>query len=465
MVASWIGDLRALLGTERVLSDPDQLLVYECDALSLHKHRPEAVLFPATTEDVAGAVKILSRHGIPFVARGAGTGLSGGAVAPDGGVIIELARMNRILHIDYENRLAVVEPGVINIMLSRAVADEGLFYAPDPSSQISCTIGGNVAENAGGPHCLKYGMTASHILGLEVVLPTGEIVSLDGNGTDMPGYNLLGVFIGSEGTFGIATKITVRLTPLPQAVQTLLADFLTVEAASHTVSDIIAAGILPSALEMMDQATIQAVEDSVYASGLPTDAAAVLLIELDGLRVSVDHEAEHIVTICRQWGARTVRRAADEAERARLWAGRKGAFGAMGRIRPDLMVQDAVIPRSKLPDVLPEIYRIAARYGLKMANVFHAGDGNLHPNICYDGRQPEEVARVDAACREIMELCLRVGGSLTGEHGIGLDKIKYMPLAFSEADLDAMARVRAVFDPQGLCNPGKVLPLRRCRAF
>jgi glycolate oxidase subunit GlcD len=345
------------------------------------------------------------------------------------------------------------------------VGDAGFFYAPDPSSQMSCTIGGNVAENSGGPHCLKYGMTAGHILGLEVVLPTGEIISLDGNGTDAPGYNLLGVFIGSEGTFGIVTKITVRLTPVPQAVRTLLADFLTVEAASHTVSDIIAAGILPSALEMMDQATIQAVEDSIYASGLPTDAAAVLLIELDGLRVSVDHDAERIVTICHQWGARTVRQARDEAERARLWAGRKGAFGAMGRISPDLMVQDAVIPRSKLPEVLPEIYRIAARYGLKMANVFHAGDGNLHPNICYDGRNPEEVTRVDAACREIMELCLRVGGSLTGEHGIGLDKIKYMPLAFSEADLDAMARVRAVFDPKGLCNPGKVLPVRRCRAF
>lgn len=465
MVASWIGELRALLGAERVLSDPDQLLVYECDALSLHKHRPEAVIFPTTTEEVAAAVRILSRQGIPFVARGAGTGLSGGAVAPAGGVIIELARMNRILHIDYENRLAVVEPGVINIMLSRAVADAGFFYAPDPSSQMSCTIGGNVAENSGGPHCLKYGMTAGHILGLEIVLPTGEIISLDGTGTDAPGYNLLGVFIGSEGTFGIATKITVRLTPVPQAVQTLLADFLTVEAASHTISDIIAEGILPSALEMMDQATIQAVEDSIYASGLPTDAAAVLLIELDGLRVSVDHDAERIVTICHHWGARTVRQARDEAERARLWAGRKGAFGAMGRISPDLMVQDAVIPRSKLPEVLPEIYRIAARYRLKMANVFHAGDGNLHPNICYDGRDPEEVARVDAACREIMELCLRVGGSLTGEHGIGLDKIKYMPLAFSEADLDAMARVRAVFDPQGLCNPGKVLPVRRCRAF
>jgi glycolate oxidase subunit GlcD len=465
MEASWIGDLKSLLGPQRVLTDLDQLLVYECDALSLHKHRPEAVLFPTTTEEVAQAVKILSRQGVPFVARGAGTGLSGGAVAPPGGVIIELARMNRILRIDYENRLAVVEPGVINIMLSRAVADAGFFYAPDPSSQMSCTIGGNVAENSGGPHCLKYGMTASHILGLEVVLPTGEIVSLGGEGSDAPGYDLRGLFIGSEGTFGIATKITVGLTPLPQAVQTLLVDFLTVEAASRAVSEIIAAGVLPSALEMMDRATIQAVEDSMYASGLPTDAAAVLLIEVDGLAVSVESEAERIAAICHHWGARTVRRARDEAERARLWAGRKGAFGAMGRISPDLMVQDAVIPRSKLPDVLPEVYRIADRYRLTVANVFHAGDGNLHPNICYDGRNPEEVARVDAACRDIMELCLRVGGALTGEHGIGLDKIKYMPLAFSPADLEAMAAVRAVFDPQGLCNPGKVLPVRRCRAF
>ncbi len=461
----WIAALKEIVGEEDVIAEPERLLVYECDGLSIHKHPPRAVVFPESTEEVVRVVQLLRHYRIPFLARGAGTGLSGGAVALQGGVILELARMNRILEIDYENRLAVVEPGVINLMLTRAVADAGYFYAPDPSSQMACTLGGNVAENAGGPHCLKYGMTVHHVLGLEVVLPTGEVVTLGGRGADAVGYDLLGLFIGSEGTFGIATKITVRLLRRPQTVTTLLADFLTVEEASRAVSAIIAAGILPSALEMMDRATIEAVEASVYAAGLPTDAAAVLLIELDGLAESVHYEAERVREICRASGARQVQVARDEVERARLWAGRKGAFGALGRLSPDLMVQDAVIPRSKLPEVLPEIYRIAARYGLRMANVFHAGDGNLHPNICFDGRDTDQVRRVKAACREIMELCVRVGGSLTGEHGVGLDKIAYMSLVFTEEDLDAMARVRAVFDPDGLCNPGKVLPVRRCRAF
>jgi len=461
----WIAELRAIVGDEDVIADPDRLLAYECDGLGIYKHRPSAVVFPESTEEVARIVAVLGQHRVPFLARGAGTGLSGGAVAVDGGVILELARMNRILEIDYENQRAVVEPGVINLMLTRAVADAGYFYAPDPSSQMACTLGGNVAENAGGPHCLKYGMTVHHVLGLEVVLPDGTIVTLGGHGTDAVGYDLLGVFIGSEGTLGIATKITVRLTRHPQKVKTLLADFLTIEDASRAVSGIIAAGILPSALEMMDRATIEAVEASVYAAGLPTDAAAVLIIELDGLEASVEYETERVMDVCRSTGARHIVVARDDAERARIWAGRKGAFGALGRISPDLMVQDAVIPRSKLPEVLPEVYRIAARYGLRMANVFHAGDGNLHPNICFDGRDPEQVQRVKAACREIMELCVRVGGALTGEHGIGLDKIAYMPLVFTEEDLEAMARVRAVFDPNGLCNPGKVLPVRRCRAF
>lgn len=461
----WIAALKEIVGEEDVIAEPERLLVYECDGLSIHKHPPRAVVFPESTEEVVRVVRLLRHYRIPFLARGAGTGLSGGAVALQGGVILELARMNRILEIDYENRLAVVEPGVINLMLTRAVADAGYFYAPDPSSQMACTLGGNVAENAGGPHCLKYGMTVHHVLGLEVVLPTGEVVTLGGRGADAVGYDLLGLFIGSEGTFGIATKITVRLLRRPQTVKTLLADFLTVEEASRAVSAIIAAGILPSALEMMDRATIEAVEASVYAAGLPTDAAAVLLIELDGLAESVHYDAERVREICRASGARQVQVARDEAERARLWAGRKGAFGALGRLSPDLMVQDAVIPRSKLPEVLPEIYRIAARYGLRMANVFHAGDGNLHPNICFDGRDADQVRRVETACREIMELCVRVGGSLTGEHGVGLDKIAYMSLVFTEEDLDAMARVRAIFDPDGLCNPGKVLPVRRCRAF
>jgi glycolate oxidase subunit GlcD len=463
-MGDWTEQLRAIVGNDHVLTEPDQLLVYECDGLSIHRRLPQAVIFPTTTEQVSRAVKVLAEHHVPFVARGAGTGLSGGALAGEGAVIFEMARMNKVLKIDLENRLAVVEPGVINLMLTRAVADAGYYYAPDPSSQPSCTLGGNVAENAGGPHCLKYGMTTNHILGLEVVLPEGEIVNLGGGGSDALGYNLLGVFIGSEGTFGIATKITVRLTRIPQAVKTLLADFDTVEDASRTVSEIIAAGILPSALEMMDQMTVRAVEESVFASGLATDAAAVLIIELDGLRASIEYDAERIVAICQSNRARQVKIARDDAERARLWAGRKGAFGAMGRISPDLMVQDAVIPRSKLPEVLPEVYRIADRHRLKMANVFHAGDGNLHPNICFDGRDPDEVKRVDAACKEIMELCVRVGGSLTGEHGVGIDKVKYMPLVFTEADLQAMAGVRAVFNPNDLSNPGKVLPVRRCRA-
>lgn len=460
-----IEQLSRLLDPDRVLSEPDELIVYESDAITYHRRRPRAVVFPETREEVAAVVKFLWEHKIPFLPRGAGTGLSGGAVPQSGSVIIELARMNRILHIDYENQLAVVEPGVINMYLSQAVADAGYFYAPDPSSQTACTIGGNVAENSGGPHCLKYGMTTNHILGLEVVLPNGEIVQFGGDGADALGYDLRGLFIGSEGMFGIATRITVRLLRRPPMVKTLLADFPTIEAATRTVSEIIAAGIIPAALEMMDKATIGLVEASIFAAGYPTDAAAVLIIELDGLEPAVIGDVARVVDICRAQGAREVRVARDETERARFWAGRKGAFGAMGRLSPDLMIQDAVIPRSKLPPVLSQIYGIAERYGLQVANVFHAGDGNLHPNIPYDGRDPEMLERVKRASREIMELCVREGGSITGEHGVGLDKVDYMPLIFSDADLAAMARVRRCFDPRGLCNPGKVIPIRRCKAF
>ncbi len=460
-----IEQLRHLLDPDRVLSEPDELIVYESDAVTYHKRRPRAVVFPESREEVAAVVRFLSERGIPFLPRGAGTGLSGGAVPSPESVIIELARMNRILEIDYENQRAVVEPGVINVHLSQAVADAGYFYAPDPSSQTACTIGGNVAENSGGPHCLKYGMTTNHILGLEVVLPDGEIVQLGGDGADALGYDLRGLFIGSEGMFGIATRITVRLLRCPPTVETLLADFMTIEAATHTVSEIIAAGIIPAALEMMDKATIGLVEASIFAAGYPTDAAAVLIIELDGLEPAVVRDVARVIDICRAHGAREVRVAQNETERARFWAGRKGAFGAMGRLSPDLMIQDAVIPRSKLPRVLSQIYRIAEHYGLQVANVFHAGDGNLHPNIPYDGRDPEMLERVKRASREIMELCVREGGSITGEHGVGLDKIDYMPLIFSDADLEAMVRVRRCFDPRGLCNPGKVIPIRRCRAF
>jgi glycolate oxidase subunit GlcD len=459
-----IHSLKAVLGERNVLTTRDELVVYESDALTLHKNIPSGVVIPSSAEEVASAVKILSQAGIPFLPRGAGTGISGGAVSLAGAVIIEMARLNRILKIDYENRIAVVEPGVINVQLSQATAPAGFHYAPDPSSQMACTIGGNVAENSGGPHCLKYGMTTNHVLGVEVVLPSGEMVTLGGGGIDVPGYDLLGLFVGSEGTFGIVTKATLKLTRLPQSVKTMLAEFMTVTDASRTVSEIIAAGMLPAALEMIDRLTLEAIENSIFAGGFPTDVAALLIIEFDGLAAGIEHDADRAVEICLRNNARAVRVAKDDAERMKLWAARKRAFGAMGRIKADLMVQDAVIPRSRLPEVLDEIYRIAERYGLTVANVFHAGDGNLHPNISFDGRDPDQVERVEAASKEIMELCVGVGGSITGEHGVGMDKIESMRLIFSENDLERMLAVRDVFNPAGLCNPGKVVPTTKtCR--
>jgi glycolate oxidase subunit GlcD len=459
-----IEKLRAVLGNEHVLTERDELLVYESDALTIHKRLPAAVIIPGRAEEVAAAVKILAAESIPFTPRGAGTGISGGALSVAGSVIIELARLNRILEIDYENCLAIVETGVINLLVSQATTGHGYHYAPDPSSQMACTIGGNVAENSGGPHCLKYGMTVNHILAVEVVLSSGEIITLGGGGVDVPGYDLLGVFIGSEGTFGIATKATLKLTRLPQAVKTLLAEFMTVTDASRTVSAIIAGGILPAALEMIDNATIRAIEDSIFAGGFPTDVAALLIIEVDGQNAGMDELVERIAGICSSNNAREVRVAKDDVERQRLWAARKRAFGAMGRIKADLMVQDTVIPRSRLPEVLDEIYCIAARHDLNIANVFHAGDGNLHPNISFDGRDPDQVRRVEAASKEIIRLCVGVGGSITGEHGVGLDKIESMRLIFSENDLSRMLAVRDVFNPGGLCNPGKVIPMTKtCR--
>ena len=459
-----IDKLRAVLGERAVLTERDELFVYESDALTVHKHLPSAVVSPRSAEEISAAVRILAQERIPFAPRGAGTGLSGGALSLGGAVIFELARLNRILEIDYENRLAVVETGVINIHLSQATSPHGFHYAPDPSSQMACTIGGNVAENSGGPHCLKYGMTVNHVLAVEVVLPTGEIVTLGGGGVDAPGYDLLGVFVGSEGTFGIATKATLKLTRLPQSIKTLLAEFMTVRDASRSVSEIIAAGILPAALEMLDGITIKMIEESIFAGGFPTDVAALLIIEVDGLTAGLDQIAERAAAICLGNNARAVRVATDEAERQKLWAARKRAFGAAGRLAADLMVQDAVIPRSKLPEVLDEIYRIAERYNLMVANVFHAGDGNLHPNISFDGRDPDQVRRVENASKEIMQLCVGVGGSITGEHGVGLDKIESMRLIFSESDLERMLAVRDVFNPLGLCNPGKVIPTTKtCR--
>src|SRR5213082_74606 len=453
-----IAELREIVGEEHVLSEPEELLVYECDGLPQHKHPPRAVVFPNSTEETSEVLMLLHDEGVSFAPRGAGTGLSGGALAIDRGVVIELARMRKILSIDPENRIARVQTGLVNAQLSRAVAHHGLYYVPDPSSQPSCTIGGNIAENAGGIHCLKYGTTTDHVLAARIVLSDGSIVDLDQNKC---GYDLLGAFVGSEGTFGIATEATVRLSPIPPAVRTLLADFLDVDDASRAVSAIIAEGILPAALEMMDNAIIRAIEASVFTAGLPMDAQAVLLVELDGVEAGIDDDAEKAAAILREYGARSVHSATDEKERKKLWAARKGAFGAVGRLLPDVMIQDAVVPRSRLPEVLAETYRIARENNLQLANVFHAGDGNLHPLICFDLRRGDDLERVRQAGREIMELCVRAGGSITGEHGVGLDKSSYLPLIFSEADMSAMLQVRAAFDPKGLCNPGKIIPTPR----
>jgi glycolate oxidase subunit GlcD len=457
-VDTLINNLVAIVGRENVLSKPDELLVYECDGLPQHKHRPRAVVFPASTDETSAIMRELAHANVPFTPRGAGTGLSGGALALNSGVVIEMARMRKILRIDTENRIAVVQPGVVNLHVSRAVAPFGLYYVPDPSSQPTCTIGGNIAESAGGIHCLKYGTTTDHVLGCRVVLAGGDVVDLE---IDMPGYDLLGTFIGSEGTFGIATEATLRLAQSPPAVRTLLAEFMEVNDASHAVSAIIAAGVMPAALEMMDREIIRAVEASVFAAGLPPDAGAALLIELDGIEAGLDDEAQRVTSICMEYGARSCRYARDESERKKLWAARKGAFGAIGRISPDSMIQDAVVPRSRLPQVLAAAYDIASRYQLRIANVFHAGDGNLHPLICFDSRSADEVRRVKDAGRELMEVCVAAGGTITGEHGVGLDKRELLPLVFSDADMNAMLSVRAAFDPLGLCNPGKIVPMLR----
>ncbi|MBA3256723.1 MAG: FAD-binding protein, partial [Pyrinomonadaceae bacterium] len=454
-------NLRAIVGQDAVLSEPSELIVYECDGLPQHKYPPRAVVFPSSTEQTAAVMRALADAGVPFTPRGAGTGLSGGALALNRGVVIELARMRKILSIDEENRTAVVQTGVVNAHVSKAVAHLGLHYVPDPSSQGTCTIGGNIAENAGGIHCLKYGTTTDHVIGARVVLAGGEIVDLGSSERGTTGYDLLGVFVGSEGTFGIATEATLRLVPVPPAVRTLLAEFPEVNDASHAVSAIIAAGVMPAALEMMDGEIIRAVEASVFAAGLSLDIGAALLVELDGIEAGIDDEAERVKSICLEYRARSCRLARGEAERKKLWAARKGAFGAVGRIAPDSMIQDAVVPRSRLPEVLAEAYRISAKYQLRLANVFHAGDGNLHPLICFDSRSSDDVRRVKEAGRELMETCVSAGGTITGEHGVGLDKRDFLPLIFSDDDMDTMLRVRAAFDPTRLCNPGKIIPLLR----
>ena len=462
------GDLGAIVGERHVRVARAERATYAMDGLPTHRRLPDVVVLPGTREEVIAVVRLLAAHGVPMVPRGAGTGLSGGALAGEGAVLVVLTRLNRIVRVDPQNRLAVVEPGVVNARLSAAARPHGLHYAPDPSSQTACTIGGNVAENAGGPHCLKYGVTANHILALEVVLANGRTVELGSPGGEPGGGgpDLVGLFVGSEGNFGIATRITVRLTPLPRAVRTLLADFMSLRTAGEGVSAIIAAGIVPAALEMMDQSCIQAVEDSVYAAGYPRDAAAVLLVELDGHDgAAVTAEADGVTALLKQAGARSIRTAADEAERERLWQGRKKAFGAMGRLSRDLVVQDAVVPRSALPDVLETIAGIAARHRLVVSNVFHAGDGNLHPNISFDATDDDLRARVEQASGEIMAACIAAGGTITGEHGVGLDKLRYMPLVFDAESLGAMHAVRRVFDPHERVNPGKVVPVHACREW
>jgi glycolate oxidase len=449
-------DLGAALAPERVRTEAVELGLYGRDA-SVLSGSAAVACFPLTTEEVAAAVRVARRHGRPFVARGSGTGLAGGAVPVGDPVVIVTTKMDAILSVDPDERVAWVQPGVVNLDLTRALAPHGLHFAPDPSSQQACTVGGNVANSSGGPHCLAYGVTSAHVLALEVVLPDGTVSVLGGLDPEPAGLDLRGAFVGSEGTLGIATRIAVRLTPDPPVVATLLLDFPTVDAAAATVSDIIAAGILPAALEMMDQRITRAAEDFVHA-GYPTDAAAVLLVEVDGLAGGVGAAVERIGEIGRGHGARTVRVAADDAERALLWKGRKSAFGAVARVAPNYYLHDTVVPRTRLVAVLTEVYAIAERHGLAVMNVFHAGDGNLHPLLLFDARQPGVMDRVHAAGEEIVRVSIEAGGVLSGEHGIGLEKRDLMPLLFSAADLDAQARLRQAFDPDGVANPTKVLP-------
>ncbi len=447
-----------LVGEDGLITDPSRLFVYESDALTAYRYPPRAVVLPANTEQAAGVLSALAAERIPFVPRGAGTGLSGGALALDRAVLVGTSRMNRILALDPAGRIARVQAGVVNSDLSTAARKHGLHYAPDPSSQAACTLGGNIAENAGGPHCLKYGVTSRWVTGLTLVLSDGRVTELGGWGKDVPGLDLVGVVVGSEGCFGLVTEIEVRLLPIPASVRTLLAVFEDMESAGKAVTDIIVSGLLPAALEIIDQEVIKAVEASVFASGLPTDAGAVLVIEFDGTEAGLDSDAARAEASCRTAGAREVRRARDEAEREALWKGRKKAYGAMGRIAPDVLIQDATVPRSKLPGVLHRIVEIGREHGLTLANSFHAGDGNLHPKILFDRRDAEQVARVEHASTEIMSACVAAGGTITGEHGVGLDKRGYMHLVCSPLELELMGRVKAVFDPSGLCNAGKVLP-------
>lgn len=446
-------------GPSSILYHKEDLLAYDCDGFTIHKHLPKAVVFPKNTEEVAELVKYCNENDLPFLARGAGTGLSGGAIPINGEVIISLVKMKRLLSVDLENRRAVVEPGFINLKLTNSIADKGYYYAPDPSSQYCCTIGGNVAENAGGAHCLKYGVTTNHILGLEVVLPNGEIIEIGNNGIcDMPGYDLIGLLTGSEGTLGIVTKITVRILKNPQAKKTVLAYFDKVADGSQAVSDIISAGIVPAALEMMDKIAIEGVEAAAFPVGHPKDIEAFLLIEVDGIAAGIDEQINEILEVCKKRNVKEVKVARDEQESARWWANRKTGFGAMGAISPDYLVQDGVIPRSKLPEVLNKINQISKEYGLRIANIFHAGDGNLHPLILFDARVPGETEKALLAGSACLKVCADVGGTITGEHGVGIEKMEEMRFVFTEEEIQAQTNIREVFNPKNLLNAGKLFP-------
>ena len=452
-----IDRLRRAVGAENVLSAHSDLMVYECDGFTIEKNSPDVVVFPRDTQDVADVVKICNALGVPFLPRGAGTSLAGGCLPIGGGVMIVLTRMKRILEINLRDRYAVVEPGVVNLWLTNALKGTGYHYAPDPSSQGACTIGGNVATNSGGPHTLKYGVTVNHVLGVEAVMSDGRIVRIGGPAEDPVGLDLVGAIVGSEGTLAIVTKVWVRLTKNPQGHRTMLGVFESVEDATTAISEIIGAGIVPAALEMMDQGILAAVE-AAFAFGFPLDAQAILLIEVDGLEAGLDQQRDQIVELCKKSGAREVRLARDEKERLKLWKCRKQAFGAIGRLSPSYCTQDGVVPRTKLPHILRVIQALGRRYELRIANVFHAGDGNIHPILLFDERDRDEVERVLAAGREILAACVALGGSLTGEHGIGVEKIAQMPLLFGPDDLLAMTRLRAVFDPAGRANPHKIFP-------
>ncbi|GAA3338190.1 FAD-linked oxidase C-terminal domain-containing protein [Amorphoplanes nipponensis] len=452
--------LRAELGADRIVNDRQELRTYECDGLAHYKVVPGLVVLPRDAAECARTVRACVAAGVPYVARGSGTGLSGGALPHAEGVLIVTSRMRAIVEVAPDDERAVVEPGVINLHVTRAATPHGYYYAPDPSSQQICSIGGNVAENSGGAHCLKYGFTTNHVTGAEVVTPDGELIELGGRAPDPPGYDLLGAFVGSEGTLGIATRVTVRLTRLPESVRTLLAAFATTDQAGAATSAIIAAGVVPAAVEMMDALAIEAAEAAV-ACGYPPGAGAVLIVELDGPAAEVDAQFDQVTALCEANGAFELRIAADAAQRALFWKGRKSAFAAVGRISPDYIVQDGVIPRTALPEVLHRIGEVAREHGVRVANVFHAGDGNLHPLVLFDDAVPGEAGRAEEVSGAIIDLCIEYGGSITGEHGVGMDKAKYMPRMFTDDDLETMHLLRCAFDPDGLANPGKVFPTPR----